>query len=138
MNNFRDTSIDDPHLAKFRASGIADDIAKLNFRSWNRENENDLDEVFTLLIDDPQYRNNGTLAGRSQNDLANTLRSGGWIFEGHKGVSVKPDLPRKDAEGKAIDLNYSSLNPKIENFGNGSSRLSSPSLSLKVQRNLPH
>jgi putative DNA primase/helicase len=87
---------------EFKASAIADDIAAINFRTWNPLNENDLDEVFTLLVAEPEHRNNGTLAGRSQNDLANTLRSGGWIFEGHLGVSVKPDLPRKNAEGKVI------------------------------------
>jgi putative DNA primase/helicase len=87
---------------EFRASAIADDIAAINFRTWNPLDENDLDEVFTLLIAEPEHRNNGTLAGRSQNDLANTLRSGGWIFEGHRGVCVKPDLPRKNADGKEI------------------------------------
>jgi hypothetical protein len=76
---------------EFRASAIADDIADLNFRTWNPLDENDLDEVFTLLVPEPEHRNNGTLAGRSQNDLANTLRGGGWIFEGHQGVCVKPD-----------------------------------------------
>jgi len=87
---------------ELQASAIADDIAALNFRSWNPFNENDLDEVFTLLVAEPEHRNNGTLAGRSANDLANTLRSGGWIFEGYLGVSVKPDSPRKSAEGKVI------------------------------------
>jgi hypothetical protein len=32
---------------EFRASAIADDIADLNFRTWNPLDENDLDEVFT-------------------------------------------------------------------------------------------
>jgi putative DNA primase/helicase len=81
MNNFIDTSIDGQHRAEFKASAIADDIATLNFRTWNPLNENDLDEVFTVLVAEPEHRNNGTLTGRSQNDLANTLRSGGWIFE---------------------------------------------------------
>jgi len=102
MNNFIVMSSDEPHLAEFRASAIDEDIIELNFRTWNSSNENDLDEVFTLLVAEPEHRNNGTLAGRSQNDLANTLRSGGWIFEGHQGVSVKPDSPRKSAEGKTI------------------------------------
>jgi len=34
--------------------------------------------------------------------LANTLRSGGWIFDGYKGISVKPNSPGKNAEGKII------------------------------------
>ena len=50
---------------EFKASAIADDIAALNFRAWNPLNENDLDEVFTLLVSEPEHRNNGTLAGRS-------------------------------------------------------------------------
>ena len=99
---FNFDAIDERHAQEFAASAIADDIAALNFRSWNPFNDNDLDEVFTLLVAEPKHLNNGTLAGRSANDLANTLRSGGWIFEGHQGVSVKPDSPRKTAEGKTI------------------------------------
>ena len=57
--------IDEQHLAEFKASAIADDIAVLNFRSWIPDNENDLDEVFTLLIIEPEHRNNGTLSGSS-------------------------------------------------------------------------
>jgi putative DNA primase/helicase len=96
------TAIDSNHFQELKESAIAEDIAALNFRSWNPGNENDLDEVFSLLVAEPEHRNNGTLAGKSQNDLANTLRSGGWIFEGFKGVSVKPNTPRKDKEGKII------------------------------------
>jgi putative DNA primase/helicase len=90
------------HLAEFKASAIAEDIIELNFRSWNPGDENDLDEVFTLLVPEPEHRNNGTLAGRANERLANTLRSGGWIFDGYKGVSVKPNSPRTDSEGKVI------------------------------------
>jgi putative DNA primase/helicase len=94
--------IDDRHAQEFTASAIAEDIATLNFRSFNGENENELDEAFTLLFEDPNHNNNGTLAGKSPNDLANTLRSGGWMFEGYKGVCVKPNSPRKvkDENGK--------------------------------------
>jgi Domain of unknown function (DUF3854) len=102
MNNFLATSIDEQHLAEFQASAISEDTIELNFRSWNPSNENDLDEVFTLLVSEPEHQNNGTLAGRSQNDLANTLRSGGWMFEGYKGISVKPNSPRTNSEGKVI------------------------------------
>jgi putative DNA primase/helicase len=81
-----------------------------NFRSWNPLNENDLDEVFTFLVSEPEHQNNGTLAGRANEQLANTLRSpwwrasrsGGWIFNGYKGVSVKPNSLRTDSEGKVI------------------------------------
>jgi putative DNA primase/helicase len=102
MTNFLPIYVDEAYLTEFRDSAIDPDIAALNFRSWIPDNENDLDEVFILLIDEPEYRNNGTLAGSAQNDLANTLRGGGWIFEGYKGISVKPNSPRKNAEGKII------------------------------------
>jgi putative DNA primase/helicase len=124
MNKFLDTSIDEPHRAEFKASAIAEDIAAINFRTWNPLNENDLDEVFTLLVSEPQHRNNGTLAGRSANDLANTLRSGGWIFEGHIGLSVKPDFPRRNAEGKVIK--YES--PR----GLGNQQLFVPHVSIRI------
>jgi Domain of unknown function (DUF3854) len=109
---------------EFKASAIADDIADLNFRTWNPLDENDLDEVFTLLVAEPEHRNNGTLAGRSQNDLANTLRGGGWIFEGHRGVCVKPDSPRKNADGKTIK--YES--PR----GAGNQQLFVPRVSVRI------
>ena len=124
MNNFRATNIDEQHRTEFKASAIADDIAVLNFRSWNPFNENDLDEVFILLVAEPEHRNNGTLAGRSQNDLANTLRSGGWSFEGYLGVSVKPDSPRKNAEG--IIIKYES--PR----GKGNQQLFVPRVSVRI------
>jgi hypothetical protein len=102
MNNFFATSIDGQHLAEFKASAIAKDIIELNFRSWNPENEDDLDEVFTFLVSEPKHRNNGKLAGRANEQLANILRSGGWIFEGHTGISVKPNSPRTNSDGKII------------------------------------
>jgi putative DNA primase/helicase len=114
----------DTFSQELKASAIADDIAALNFRTWNPFNDNDLDDVFTLLVPEPEHRNNGTLAGRSANDLANTLRSGGWIFEGHLGVSVKPDSPRKNAEGKVIK--YES--PR----GTGNQQLFVPRVSVRV------
>jgi putative DNA primase/helicase len=114
----------DTFSQELKASAIADDIAALNFRTWNPFNDNDLDEVFTLLVLEPEHRNNGTLAGRSANDLANTLRSGGWIFEGYLGVSVKPDSPRKNAEGKVIK--YES--PR----GTGNQQLFVPRVSVRV------
>jgi hypothetical protein len=102
MNNFLATSIDEQHLTEFKASEIAEDIIELNFRSWNPENENDLDEVFIQLVLEPEHRNNGTLAGPANQQLANILRSGGWIFKGYKGISVKPNSPRTNSEGKVI------------------------------------
>jgi putative DNA primase/helicase len=74
MNNFFATNIDEQHMAEFKASAIADDIAALNFRTWNPFNDNDLDDVFTLLVEEPAHRNNGTLAGRSQNGLVSFYR----------------------------------------------------------------
>jgi putative DNA primase/helicase len=116
--------IDKRHAQEFTASAISSDIAALNFRSWNPLDENDLDDVFTLLIAAPEHRNNGTLAGRSQNVLANILRSGGWIFEGYRGISVKPDSPRKNIEGKVIK--YES--PR----GAGNQQLFIPRLSVRA------
>jgi Domain of unknown function (DUF3854) len=111
-------------LQEMKDSAIADDIVALNFRCWNPLNDNDLDDVFTLLIAEPEHRNNSTLAGRSQNDLANTLRSGGWIFEGHQGVSVKPASPRKNADGKIIK--YESVR------GAGNQQLFVPRVSIRL------
>ncbi len=96
------TNIDSEHAKDFIKSAISDDIADLNFRSFDGENENDLDGVFTLLIGEPEHNNNGTLAGKSQNDLANVLRGGGWLFDGYQGMSVKPNIPREDKNGKKI------------------------------------
>jgi putative DNA primase/helicase len=110
MTNFLPDNIDELHLAEFRSSAIADDIAALNFRSFDGSNENELDEAFTLLIEEPDHNNNGTLAGESQKKLSNTLRSGGWIFDGYKGICVKPNSPRKgkDENGKEKDIKYES------------------------------
>jgi putative DNA primase/helicase len=117
-------SIKDTHSQEFKDSAIASDIADLNFRSFDGDNENALDEVFTLLIPEPNHNNNGTLSGKSPNTLANTLRSGGWIFEGHIGVSVKPNSPRKDADGKIVK--YES--PR----GEGTLQLFIPRVSMRV------
>jgi putative DNA primase/helicase len=95
-------NIDQQHLAEFNASKIESIIAALNCRSWNPEDEHDLDEVFTSIIPAPEHNNNGTLAGTSAQQLAGILRSGGWIFEGYKGVCVKPNAPRQDKDGKTI------------------------------------
>jgi hypothetical protein len=120
--------IDDRHAQEFIDSAIAQEISALNFRSFNGENENELDEAFTLLIEDPNHNNNGTLAGKSPNDLANTLRSGGWIFEGYKGVCVKPNSSRKvkDENGKEKDIKYES--PR----GDGKLQLFIPRVSVRV------
>lgn len=104
MNTAEATSLQqaiDRHVQEFKASAIADDIAALNFRSFDGENENDLNEAFTLLIEEPKHNNNGTLSGKSQNDLANALRSSGWIYQGHRGVCIKPNIPRV-VDGKII------------------------------------
>ena len=55
-----------------------------------------------FLVAEPEHRNNGTLAGRANQELANTMRSGGWVFKGYKGVSVKPNSPRTNSDGKVI------------------------------------
>jgi putative DNA primase/helicase len=116
--------IEEHHAHEFTASAIASDIVALNFRSWNPLDENDLDDAFVLLIAEPQHRNNGTLAGRSANELANVLRAGGWVFEGYRGVSIKPDSPRRNVDGKVIK--YES--PR----GTGNQQLFVPQLSVRA------
>ncbi len=96
------TNIDEQHAQEFIASAIADDITALNFRSFDGKDESEIDQVFTLLIEEPDHNNNGTLSGKPQNDLANVLRGGGWIFEGYRGRCIKPNNPRKDKDGKTI------------------------------------
>ena len=125
-------SIDDRHAQEFADSAIAQEISALNFHSFDGENENELDEAFTLLIEEPDHNNNGTLAGKSPNDLANTLRSGGWIFEGYKGGCVKPNLPRKvkDENGKEKNIKYES--PR----GAGNMQLFIPRISWEIGRKL--
>jgi hypothetical protein len=120
--------IDDRHAQAFADSAIAEDIAALNFRSFDGENENAIDEAFTLLIAEPKHSNNGTLAGTSQKDLANILRGGGWIFEGHRGICIKPNFPRKakDENGKEKDIKYES--PR----GTGSLQLFIPHVSVRA------
>jgi Domain of unknown function (DUF3854) len=94
--------LDRVHAIELAKSAISDDIAQLNFRSFDPDDETDLDRVFLSLIAEPDHRNNGTLAGKSANDLANALRYGGWIFRGFKGVCIKLDRPRRNADGKII------------------------------------
>jgi Domain of unknown function (DUF3854) len=120
--------IEERHAQEFADSAIAEDIATLNFHSFDGENENELDEAFTLLIEEPDHNNNGTLAGKSPNDLANTLRSGGWIFGGYKGGCVKPNSPRKvkDENGKEKDIKYES--PR----GQGKLQLLIPRISVRA------
>jgi hypothetical protein len=45
MTNFFPDNIDEPHLAEFSNSAIADDIVALNFRPLDGSNENELDEA---------------------------------------------------------------------------------------------
>jgi putative DNA primase/helicase len=122
------STIAENHLQEFKASAIADDIAALNFQSFDGDDENDLDEVFTLLIEEPDHNNNGTLAGKSQNDLANALRGGCWRFGGCMGICIKPNNPRKDKEGKVIK--YES--PR----GSGSIQLFIPRVSWGIGRKI--
>ncbi len=117
-------NIDDRHAKEFTASAIAEEIANLNFRSFDGEDENAIDEAFTILIEEPNHNNNGTLSGKSPNDLANALRGGGWIFQGHYGLCIKPNNSRKDKEGKVIK--YES--PR----GTGSLQLFIPHVSIGV------
>jgi hypothetical protein len=96
------TDFQPEHIKEFRDSAIADDIIALNFQSFDGSDENEREEAFLLLKNDPQHNNNGTLAGKSQNDLANGLCCDCWIYQGHSGVIGKLNSPRKDKEGKPI------------------------------------
>ena len=134
------SNIDPQHIQDFTDSAICEDIAALNFRSFDGGDENNLEEVFTLLIPNPEHNNNGTLARNSQQELAAILRSGGWSFEGHKGKCVKPNSPRKvrdekgkvikDAEGKEKVIKYES--PR----GFGSLQLLIPRVSWAIGRKI--
>jgi putative DNA primase/helicase len=90
--------ISDEHRAEFRASGIDDITADLNFWSFNGDDENDRDEVFLLLKHDPNHKNDSTPSGQSLNDLANALYGGGWVCQGDSGVIAKLNNPRKVRE----------------------------------------
>ena len=117
-------NIDDLHSQEFLSSAIAEDIAALNFRSFDGVDENGIEEAFIELIEEPEHNNNGTLSGNSQNNLANTLRSGGWIFQGYKGVCVKPNSPRKNKDGK--------INKYESPRGAGSLQLFIPRVSVRA------
>lgn len=100
--------IADNHQSELKASAITDDIANLNFSSFDGSDENELDEVFSLLIEDPKRNNNGIPSGTSQQELINAIYGGGWLFRGQTGTSVKLDSPRKrrtavkDKDGKNV------------------------------------
>lgn len=105
-------NLDIAHYQHLKNSAIEDDIIALNFRSWDANSEIDRDDVFSLIVPDPKYRNNGTLSGSSQNNLANILHGGGWLYEGFMGVSMKPDCPRDFVDkltGKTKTIKYESV-----------------------------
>jgi putative DNA primase/helicase len=105
--------ISDKHFKEFRDSAIDDVTANLNFWSFDGNDEGELDQVFSRLKLDPEHNNNGTLSGKSQQELANILRGGGWVFEGHLGIIVKLNNPRKDKDGKPIKYESGRGNQQI-------------------------
>jgi putative DNA primase/helicase len=116
------------HATEFKASAITDDIANLNFWSFDGTDENELDQVFSLLKLEPEHNNNGTLSGKSQQGLANNLRGGGSVFEGHSGVSVKLDSPRSNGDGKVIK--YESVRDS------GNQQLFIPHVSVRISKQI--
>jgi putative DNA primase/helicase len=116
------TNIDPKHAKEFADSAISPDIAAMNFRSFDGTDENELDDIFTQLIESPDHNNNGMLSGKSQNDLANAIRGGGWGFKGYRGICIKPDNPRSNADGK--NIKYES--PR----GQGNLQVSIPNVSV--------
>ncbi len=101
-NDYDYSLLAESHRQELKLSAIEDGIAALNFWSFEGNDENELDQVFNRLKLEPEHNNNGTLSGKSQNELANSLRGGGWMFEGHSGTSVKLNSPRSNADGKVI------------------------------------
>ena len=116
------------HIQEFKNSAITDDTIAPNFWSFDGSDENERDQVFSLLKPEPEHNNNGTLSGTSQQELANILRGGGWVFEGHSGVSVKLDSPRSDRDGKTIK--YESVR------GNGNQQLFMPHVSFGASKRI--
>jgi putative DNA primase/helicase len=153
MNSNKATSYDSisadfqpEHLAEFKASAIAPDIADRNFRSfepWTNPHdsraEHELDEIFCILIDNPDHINNGTLSGKAQQKLANTVCGGGYLFEGDKGKTVKPNEPRKGEKKKVINdkllLEIKEKTIKCEAVrGKGNQQVFIPHVSVRVSR----
>jgi putative DNA primase/helicase len=114
------------HLDELKASAISSAIAALNFWSFEGNDENELDQVFSRLKLEPEHNNNGTLSGKSQQELANILYCGGWVFEGHLGTSVKLNKPRVGDDGKTIK--YESVR------GSGNQQLFVPHISVRASR----
>ena len=138
------TNFQPEHLTEFKASAIDDVTAAHNFRSFEPStNPNDtgseyeLDEIFCILIDEPIHLNNGGLSGKSQQELANTIHGGVWVFEGHKGKNVKPNKPRKGKQKKVISdefkLEVEQKYIKYESVrGKGNQQVFIPHVSVRV------
>jgi putative DNA primase/helicase len=122
------TNFQPEHIKEFRDSAIDDGIAALNFWSFDGSDENELDQVFSRLKLEPEHKNNGTLSGKSQQELANILYGGGWVFEGHGGVSVKLDSPRSNGDGKVIK--YESVRDS------GNQQLFVPHVSVRISKQI--
>jgi hypothetical protein len=120
--------IADDHQAELKASAIDYGIAALNFWSFDGTDENELDQVFSRLKLEPEHNNNGTLSGKTQQELSNILYGGGWVFEGHSGVCVKLNSPRKgkDEDGKEEVIKYESVR------GKGNLQLFVPKVTFKI------
>ena len=85
------------HLIEFITSAIDRDIVELNFRSVAKT------EAFSLLVRNPDRRNDGRLTNRHLR-IFNRLEAGGWICTGIDPLTMnlsdwgclKPDNPRWD------------------------------------------
>jgi putative DNA primase/helicase len=130
--NFIQSFIADDHQAELKASAIDYGIAALNFWSFDGTDENELDQVFSRLKLEPEHNNNGTLSGKTQQELSNILYGGGWVFEGHSGVSVKLNSPRKgnDKDGKEKVIKYESVR------GSGNQQLFIPHVSIGASKQI--
>ena len=110
------------HIEEFRDSAIDDGIANLNFyplESGSEEGANYLIEKLNIEID---HTNNGMPSGQYAQKLVNAMMSGGWGFEGHRGMCVKLNTPLT-LNGK--EAKYLSV------FGKGNLQLFIPHVSVK-------
>ena len=134
MHNDYDYSLlAESHQQEFKNSAISDDIAALNFKSFDGTDENDLADVFDLLVPDSKANSNRTAPNKSERDLAHHyMRSGGWIFESQEGVSVKLNEPRTktDEDRNLKTTKYKSVR------GTGNQQLFIPHVSVKSSKGI--
>ena len=107
MDTAKDFSITPKHYDELRASGIADDIIRLNFRSIDGA------EIFDTLYVNPKRLNTGALSNYYMEKYHEWADKTGWICQGTDPVTmlpsewgcIKPDQPRFD-EKERKEIKY--------------------------------